>query len=101
MLSNDIGEPTENQALISVGRELRKLVENNGTNIHWVKVKGHSGDAVNDSADELATVGMHGKDQHGRTRQPRQLKYKQIVSHHYDKAEERRQAEMRETEQDE
>ena len=97
MLSNDIGEPTENQALISVGRELRKLVENNGTNIHWVKVKGHSGDAVNDRADELATVGMHGKDEQGRTRKPRQLKYRQIVSHHYDKAEERRQAGIRAT----
>eukprot|EP01048_Picozoa_sp_COSAG05_P032691 COSAG05_NODE_12680_length_458_cov_6867.997214_1_plen_100_part_10 len=41
MLKNDIGEPTENQALISVGRELRKLVENDGTTLHWVKVKGH------------------------------------------------------------
>ena len=49
-------------------------------------------------ADELATVGMHGKDEHGRTRPPRQLKYRQIVSHHYDKAEERRQEEIRETE---
>ena len=98
MLKNDIGEPTKNQALISVGRELRKLVENNGTTIHWVKVKGHSGDAVNDRADELATVGMHGKDEQGRTRKPRQLKYRQIVSHHYDKAEERRQEEIRETE---
>ena len=26
MLKNDIGEPTENQAIISVGRELRRLV---------------------------------------------------------------------------
>ena len=101
MLKDDTGEPAENQAIISVGRELRRLVEQNGTVLHWVKVKGHSADTINDKADELATVGMHGKDQHGRTRQPRQLKYKQIVSHHYDKAEERRQAEMRETEQDE
>ena len=74
-------------------------VELNGTILHWVKVKGHSADTINDKADELATIGMHGKDQHGRTRQPRQLKYKQIVSHHYDKAEERRQTEMRATEQ--
>ena len=65
----------ENQAMISVGRELRKLVENNGTNLHWVKVKGHSGDVINDRADELASVGMHGKDKQGRTRKPRQLKY--------------------------
>ena len=98
MLKNNIGEPTENQALISVGRELRKLVENNGTNLHWVKVKGHSGDVINDKADELATIGMHGKDQHGRNKSPRQLKYRQIVSHHYDKAEERRQAKLRATE---
>ena len=83
-----IGKPTENQAIISEGRELRKLVENNGTNLHWVKVKGRSGDVINDKADELATIGMHGKDQHGRNRSPRQLKYRQIVSHHYDKAEE-------------
>ena len=101
MLKDDTGEPAENQAIISVGRELRRLVEQNGTVLHWVKVKGHSADTINDKADELATIGMHGKDQHDRTRQPRQLKYKQIVSHHYDKAEERRQAEMRETEQDE
>ena len=83
--------------MISVGRELRKLVENNGTNLHWVKVKGHSGDVINDRADELASVGMHGKDKQGRTRKPRQLKYRQIVSHHYDKAEERRQAGIRAT----
>ena len=101
MLKNDIGEPAENQAIISVGRELRRLVELNGTVLHWVKVKGHSADVINDKADELATVGMNGTDQYGRTRKPRQLKYKQIVNHHYDKAEERRQAEMRETEQDE
>ena len=81
-----------------MGRELRKLVENNGTTLHWVKVKGHSGDVINDRADELATTWMHGKDEHGRTRPPRQLKYRQIVSHHYDKAEERRQAEIRATE---
>ena len=58
----------------------------NGTVLHWVKVKGHSKDVVNDKADDLATDGMH------QTRPPRQLKYRQIVSHHYDKAEERRQA---------
>ena len=80
-----------------MGRELRKLVENNGTNLHWVKVKGHSGDVINDRADELASVGMHGKDKQGRTRKSRQLKYRQIVSHHYDKAEERRQAGIRAT----
>ena len=57
MLKNDIGEPTENQAIISVGRELRRLVEQNGTVIHWVKVKGHSEDVINDMADELATDG--------------------------------------------
>ena len=93
MLKNDIGEPTENQAIISVGRELRRLVEQNGTILHLVKVKGHSEDVINDKADELATDGMH------KYRVPRQLKYKQIVSHHYDRAEERRQAEMRAMEQ--
>ena len=34
MLKNDIGEPAENQAFISVGRELRRLVEMNGTVLH-------------------------------------------------------------------
>ena len=68
-----------------MGRELRRLVERNGTILHWVKVKGHSEDVINDKADELATDGMH------RTRRPRQLKYRQIVSHHYDRIEERRQ----------
>ena len=93
MLKTDSGEPTENQAIISVGRELRRLVEQNGTILHLVKVKGHSEDVINDKADELATDGMH------KYRVPRQLKYKQIVSHHYDRAEERRQAEMRAMEQ--
>ena len=79
MLKSDIGEPTENQAIISVGRELRRLVEQNGTILHLVKVKGHSEDVINDKADELATDGMH------KYRVPRQLKYKQIVSHHYDR----------------
>ena len=77
-----------------MGRELRRLVDLNGTVLHWVKVKGHSKDVINDKADDLATDGMHG------TRPPRQLKYRQIVSHHYDKAEERRQAEMRAAEQE-
>ena len=58
-----------------MGRELRRLVELNGTVLHWVKVKGHSADVINDKADELATVGMNGADQQGRTRKPRQLKY--------------------------
>ena len=54
MLKTDSGEPTENQAIISVGRELRRLVEQNGTILHWVKVKGHSEDVINDKAHELA-----------------------------------------------
>ena len=49
---------------------------------------------VNDKADDLATIGMH------QTKPPRQLNYRQIVSHHYDKAEERRQAEKRAAEQE-
>ena len=60
MLKTDSGEPTQNQAIISVGRELRWLVGRNGTVLHWVKVKGHSADVINDKADELATDGQTG-----------------------------------------
>ena len=89
-------KPFENSCRCATARaSCIYVVENNGTILHWVKVKGHSGDIINDKADELATDGMHNN------KPPRQLKYKQIVSRHYDKAEERRQATMRATEQDE
>ena len=29
--------------------------------LHWIKVKGHSKDRMNDRVDYLATTGMHGK----------------------------------------
>ena len=50
-----------NSALISTVIRLRKMVEANGTVLHWIKVKGHSKDRMNDRADYLATTGMHGK----------------------------------------
>ena len=62
----------KNSAVISVGRELRKLVERRGTTLHWVKVLGHSDDVINDRADTLATDGMNGK-------KPRQLKPQLII----------------------
>ena len=34
--------------------------ERRGTKLHWVKVLGHSEDAINDRADALATDGMEG-----------------------------------------
>ena len=38
------------------------MVEAKGTVVlHWIKVKGHSKDRMNDRADYLATTGMHGK----------------------------------------
>ena len=49
-----------NSALISTVIRLRKMVEANGTVLHWIKVKGHSKDKMNDRADYLATTGMHG-----------------------------------------
>ena len=64
--------PGKNSAVISIGRELRKLVERRGTTLHWVKVLGHSDDVINDRADELATDGMDGK-------KPRQLKPQPII----------------------
>ena len=36
-------------------------LEAKGTVLHWIKVKGHSKDLMNDRADYLATAGMHGK----------------------------------------
>ena len=50
-----------NSALISTVIRLRKMVEAKGTVLHWIKVKGHSKDRMNDRADYLATTGMHGK----------------------------------------
>ena len=55
-LQHDHSPPGKNSAVISIGRELRKLVERRGTTLHWVKVLGHSDDVINDRADELATV---------------------------------------------
>ena len=50
-----------NSALISTVIRLRKMVEAKGTVLHWIKVKGHSKDRMNDRADYLATTGMHGR----------------------------------------
>ena len=71
-LQHDYSPPGKNSAVISIGRELRKLVERRGTTLHWVKVLGHSDDVINDRADELATDGMDGK-------KPRQLKPQPII----------------------
>ena len=71
-LQYDYSPPGKNSAVISIGRELRKLVERRGTTLHWVKVLGHSDDVINDRADELATDGMDGK-------KPRQLKPQPII----------------------
>ena len=59
-LQHDHSPPGKNSAVISIGRELRKLVERRGTTLHWVKVLGHSDDVINDRADALATDGMTG-----------------------------------------
>ena len=50
-----------NSALISTVIRLRKMVEAKGTVLHWIKVKGHSKDRMNDRADYQATTGMHGR----------------------------------------
>ena len=71
-LQHDAAHPGENSAVITTGRELRKLVERRGTKLHWVKVLGHSEDVINDRADTLATDGMDGK-------QPQQLKAQPII----------------------
>ena len=50
-----------NSALIGTVIRLRKMVEAKGVVLHWIKVKGHSKDRMNDRADYLATTGMHGR----------------------------------------
>eukprot|EP01050_Picozoa_sp_SAG11_P043042 SAG11_NODE_20155_length_451_cov_2.562500_1_plen_115_part_10 len=51
-------QPNKNIALISWARRLLKEVtEDEGRQIHWVHVKGHSEDGGNDRADELVQWG--------------------------------------------
>ena len=47
--------------MISTVIRLKKMVEAKGTVLHWIKVKGHSKDRMNDRVDYLATTRMHGK----------------------------------------
>ena len=48
----------KNGGLVGVARVLRKRIEDRGTQIHWVWIKGHSHHPANDRADKLATQGM-------------------------------------------
>ena len=48
----------QNGGLVGVARVLRKRIEDRGTRIHWVWIKGHSKHPANDRADQLATQGM-------------------------------------------
>ena len=49
-----------NTAMVSTGQLLRRAVEAASVKLIWVKVKGHSGDVVNDKADAWATDGRLG-----------------------------------------
>jgi ribonuclease HI len=48
----------KNGGLVGVARVLRKRIEERGTRVHWVWIKGHSHHPANDRADKLATMGM-------------------------------------------
>jgi ribonuclease HI len=50
---NAKGQPVENQDL---WRQLQSLVQDR--HVHWVKVKGHSGNVMNERADQLAVAAM-------------------------------------------
>jgi len=50
---NAKGQPVENQDL---WRQLQSLVLDR--HVHWVKVKGHSGNVMNERADQLAVAAM-------------------------------------------
>ena len=41
-------------------RRLMQEARDEGIKIHWVKVRGHSGNTGNDSADKAATWGQNG-----------------------------------------
>ena len=51
-------ENLHNEAIITSVQQLMKLVQTDGTTVHFVKVKGHSHHPANDIADALATEAM-------------------------------------------
>ena len=52
--------PQKNRSVITLVRQLLNDAEDMGIKIHWIKVRGHSGDRGNDQADEAATMGLKG-----------------------------------------
>ena len=50
----------KNATVIAVCRRLIRAAEAAGTELHWVKVKGHSGDEGNDAADTRANWAQNG-----------------------------------------
>ena len=65
-----------NTAMVSTGQMLRRAVEAAGITLIWVKVKGHSGDVINDKADAWATDGRDG------TSTPRELELGEVLAQH-------------------
>ena len=52
--------PQKNRSVITLVRQLLNDAKDMGIKIHWIKVRGHSGDRGNDQADEAATMGLKG-----------------------------------------
>ena len=52
--------PPKNRSVITLVRQLLNDAEDMGIKIHWIKVRGHSGDRGNDQADAAATMGLKG-----------------------------------------
>jgi ribonuclease HI len=62
--------------MVSTGQLLRRAVEAASVKLIWVKVKGHSGNVVNDKADAWATDGRDGLST------PRELKLGAVLAQH-------------------